>query len=262
MQKANTLDERAQRLLDEIEAGAFEGGSELPRALKKCLALGGFASSIQLRDWAAKELNGYGNEDMLPDYRRLFAPLAVDAFVGNGWITGQQISVWDLPEVCRDVLSGPVNVTSSISEIVHTLGHSEGQIKLQHSGMPDAAKIWNAESKEPFQRIERIYWTASRSAYSAIVDAVATKLVQLVAEIRAATPAGDQPTDAAVDQAFNVAIHGAKRSNITITAALAGEKAALESPQQPDTIGHRLARWEVIVGIVGVIVAVVAIMLT
>ena len=64
------------------------------------------------------------------------------------------------------------------------------------------------------------------------------------------------------DQAFNVAINGANRSTITINAALAGEGAAVESPQQSDHIGHRLARWEVIVGVISLIVAVVAFVFT
>lgn len=170
-----------RRLLDEIEAGAFEGGHELPRALKKCLALGGLASSERLRDWAAKELSGYESDDELPSYRELSAPLAVDAIVGNGWIKGQQISTWDLPEFCRDAFSGPVRVTASIAEVAQALEDCcEGTIKLQHSGMPDAVKVWNAESRRSYQHIERVYWTASKSAYSGVVEAVATKLVQLV----------------------------------------------------------------------------------
>lgn len=254
------VDARVRRLLDEIEAGAFEGGHELPRALKKCLALGGLGSSAQLRDWASKELNGYEPEDVLPGYRELSAPLAVDAIVGNGWIKGQQISTWDLPGFCRDAFSGPVRVTSSISEVAQVLADCrDGTIKLQHPGMPDAVKIWNAESSQPYQHIERVYWTASKSAYRGIVEAVATKLVQLVAEIRASAPGSVAATPAVIDSAFNVAVHGAKRSNITIQTAAAGGSATIASRQEPDVVAQRLARWQVIVGVIGVLVAIAAI---
>ncbi len=125
--------------------------------------------------------------------------------------------------------------------------------------MPDAVKIWNAESSQPYQHIERVYWTASKSAHRGIVEAVATKLVQLVAEIRASAPGSIAATPAVIDSAFNVAVHGAKRSNITIQTAAAGRSATIASRQEPDVVAHRLARWQVIVGVIGVLVAIAAI---
>lgn len=140
--------------------------------------------------------------------RELSAPLAVDASVGNRWIKGQQISTWDLPEFCREAFSGPVRVTASISEITQTLDDcDDGTIRLQHPAMPDAVKIWNSESRRPNQHIERVYWTASKSAYRGIVEAVASRLVQLVAEIRALAPANVAATPAEIEKVFSVAVH-------------------------------------------------------
>jgi hypothetical protein len=47
-------------LLSQIEEGALDSRVPLVDVLRKCVALGGQAGSAELRDWARRELDGYG----------------------------------------------------------------------------------------------------------------------------------------------------------------------------------------------------------
>lgn len=69
---------RSARLLQEIEAGALDSKTPIGELLRKVIALGGQSGSEELRDWATRELRGYGPGDELPEYRKVAAPLHVD----------------------------------------------------------------------------------------------------------------------------------------------------------------------------------------
>lgn len=72
----------------EIESGALDSDADLPKLLRTCIALGGSIGTADLRDWASRELKGYGPDDDLPEYRRIPAPLMLDGFTGSGRVTG------------------------------------------------------------------------------------------------------------------------------------------------------------------------------
>ena len=57
------------KLLDEIVDLAVEGETSLPVLLRKCLVLSHRLKNERLKMWAEKELDGYTNDDALPDYR-------------------------------------------------------------------------------------------------------------------------------------------------------------------------------------------------
>jgi AbiTii len=83
---------RDRSLLNKIEQAALDETVPVVVALRHCLALGGRAGSTALRDWASKELQGYGPDDDLPAYRVLPAMLKVDGAFPTGWIKGQPFS--------------------------------------------------------------------------------------------------------------------------------------------------------------------------
>jgi len=70
--------------------------------LRRCILLGGRAGSEALRRWATQELNGYGNDDVLPAYRRVPSAIQVDYQVGNQWAKGRTISPSAIPEYARE----------------------------------------------------------------------------------------------------------------------------------------------------------------
>jgi hypothetical protein len=60
-------------LLDDIIDLATNTGQSITVLLRKCIVLAHQIKNDRLKTWANKELNGYGDEDVLPDYRVISA---------------------------------------------------------------------------------------------------------------------------------------------------------------------------------------------
>ena len=108
-------------LLAQIERGAHDSGSELAALLRRCISLGGATGSDSLREWASRELLGYGNDEDVPDYRTAAAPLVLDAHVPGGRITGQQVPYTLIPDFARNDLSDDLELRQPIAEIAEML---------------------------------------------------------------------------------------------------------------------------------------------
>lgn len=211
-----------RRLLDEIESDALSDGVPLATALRKCIALGGQSGSEKLRDWASRELNGYADEE-LPEYRKLPAPLKIDAMTAGAQITGQQIGPHALPEPANKFIREEVELRFGVGEVEALVASRPAgeSIKLQPAGSTQIVALMNHEINEPFQQITALYWSVAPAAIRGVLDRIRTSLTVLVAEIRAATPGDPQtpPTEAA-DQAVQVVLTGKRsKANVTVTQA-------------------------------------------
>jgi AbiTii len=210
---------REQNLLVEIERDALDEAVPLAVVLRKCIILGGRSGSERLRDWATLELKGYHGDEDLPDYRVIAAPLMVDGFSGNLHVTHQQIAPSSLPEFAREHITERVELRDGVGGI-EALAAQE-PIKLMPAGASDLTRLMSAEAG-PYRHVESLYWSVSPSAIKSTLDQIRTSLAQLVAELRATTPSGEEvPSAEAADQAVNV-ILGGKRNRLTINAAQAG----------------------------------------
>src|SRR3546814_9342286 len=87
----------ADGLLSQIEDGALDSSTPLADTLRKCVALGGQAGSAELRDWARRELDGYGTEAELPDSSTGGAIIPLDGATVNAGITGPTLPHSPLP---------------------------------------------------------------------------------------------------------------------------------------------------------------------
>ena len=175
--------------------------------------------SEALRDWATRELDGYYGVDELPDYRVVPAAIQLDGMVPGGQITGQGVPPSALPEVARGRIKEEVSLRDGIGQIEELAKRTE--IKLGLPGGGDLARVMNAERGDPYQHIDRVYWSVAPVAVRGVVDHVRTSLVKLVAEIRAGTPEGDAvPSKAAADQAMTFLVTG-KRARVNVNAAQA-----------------------------------------
>jgi hypothetical protein len=65
-------------------------------------------------------------------------------------------------------------------------------VKLGPPGTAELVTIVN-QGLRPGQVIERLYWSVSTASIRGILDVVRTNLVELIAEMRAGTPAGQKP---------------------------------------------------------------------
>jgi AbiTii len=238
---------RDGNLLAEVQRDALDKNAPLSDTLRKLVALGGQAGSVQLREWASLELRGYlGSDVELPDYRIPSALLQVDALKGNYQITGQQISPRFLPDFAQEHIGEEVRLLHSVGEIEAMLGQAQaagGAIKITLQKSQDLIALMNHESNEPYQHIVAVYWSLSAPALAGVLDRVRTNLVELVAEMRAGmSDSADTPSQAVADQAVNVVVHG-KGARVNVTAAKAsGDGSHTVSAQQaPQVEGH--SRW-------------------
>lgn len=199
---------RSANLLNRIETEAMEG--DVVKALRLCLSLGGRTSSSTLRDWASQELDGYRGGE-IPPYRIITAPLAIDGRTINSIVSGQPISSIALPEFARDVISEQLPLAMSLpglAELVADALKSESSVRLGSPGSGEVVAYMNMKSDE-FTHIDTLYWKVARSALQEVIESIRSKLIGLVAEMRAGM-SGDEalPSSLVADNAVSVVIHG------------------------------------------------------
>jgi hypothetical protein len=195
-------------LLAELEAGLRDDKTTTTSLLQKCILLGGKAGSERLRDWARQELKGYHEVDLVPEYRRVVAPLCIDGATFGGLITGQQISSMSLPEFAREYVTEDLALTNALGELEGISRGPEDTVRLQPPDAQELVVLWNHQNSSA-DRITRLYWQVSRSTIAGVITGVRTALAELVAELLAVVPDGDQPpSKLAVDAAVHFVLTG------------------------------------------------------
>jgi hypothetical protein len=208
------VDTRAAELLAEIERDLLGGEVRTTALLQKCIVLGGRAGSEKLRDWASRELNGYGDEDEVPGYRSIGAVIQADVSTGNRLYKGHVISSIRLPKIARDAgVDENVTFKQGIGEIEDLAGRGDKAVTVTRPGAAIIAEEIDRLSGNPFQQTHSLYWSMSSSAVRGIVERVRTALAEFVGELVAHLPAdGSGPAAEAVDRAVTVVLTGDRAS--------------------------------------------------
>ncbi|MFF0151543.1 hypothetical protein [Micromonospora sp. NPDC005203] len=182
-----------EHLLDESEP--------LAGLLRKCLLLGAETGSEALREWARRELNGYGDEDEVPKYRKFQdVPISMDSMSGRFWRRGDIISRVNLPPEARGYVLEELTFRQPIEELQQLAGQK--QVSFTAPGLAVAQAIWNRELG-PFQNIDGLSYVVPGSAVMGILGQIRTKLVDVVADLTADTPMSELPRRGQVDAAVN-----------------------------------------------------------
>jgi hypothetical protein len=223
---------RASTLIDEIEREALDASIPVSSPLRKLVALGGQAGSRDLREWAGLELRGYYGTDVeLPEYRKPGATLRIDGATFNALITGQLISPSALPDPVNKHIDEQVPLNGGVAEIEAMIANAKGQesreIKLTLPMAQDVVRLMNHEIQQrgDVDRVTAIYWSLSHVTLEGVLDQIRTRLVELVAEMRAEMPnEAELPSAAVADNAVNVIVHG-KKAKFTVNTAQSSGKA-------------------------------------
>ena len=201
---------RRRGLFTEIERDLL---AEKPVAtlLRKLLLLGGQTGSRELREWASKELRGYESQDELPVYRRVPAPIQMDGVSRYAQVWAQRIGVSELPDFARDEVGEWVELSQGVGEIEALARHSsekDRSIKLSLPGARELARFMQSEAGGGIH-IDALYWRVSKVALEGVVDQIRTRLTELMAELRALTPATqDLPNASQAEAAYNIVVRG------------------------------------------------------
>lgn len=258
------MTKRTDRLLQDIEGGALGSRVPIGDLLRKAIALGGRAGSTELRDWAARELKGYGPNDELPEYRKIVAPLHLDAMNMRWIMKGQQISPTELPDSARDKINNDLNLRMGIAEIeklARKTRPDDDVVKLQPPLAAELVHYMNANHMAN-GHIERLYWAVAPVALEGVVEQVRTALTVMVAEIHAHLPegAGTPPAEVATN-AIHFAATG-KRNKINFTATQGGSRV---QPTPPPDDEQKPRHWlrmaaTVLIGLMTIVGVVFAFM--
>jgi AbiTii len=242
-------------LVDQIQEGVLDSRVSLADTLRKCVTLGGQANSSGLRDWARRELNGYGPDDELPEWRKVPAPIQVDFLNTRFIVRGQQISTWDLPDFARDAYKEEVELRSGVGELEALLRQADnGIVRLGLPGGSELLTYINRTNNDTHQKIERIYWALSIAAIHSILERIRNSLADRVGELRHAMSDESTTTSQAVSAPFSIS---GQRNRVTINSAQSngGGTSTIGQSREPDS---DWMRWAKIIG--GVIVGVATIL--
>lgn len=194
-----------ERILDESEP--------LAGLLRKCLLLGAETHSDSLRNWARSELNGYGDMDTVPDYRRLPSPpIRVDSISGNTWTKGQTYHRLQLPIYTHEAVPEEFSIRQPIEEL-ETLAKSSS-IAFTTGGLAYAQTLWNSKLDGMFQQIVNMSFVLSGSTITGVLSQIRTYLIDVIADLTADTPLTELPGKDQVDAA--VGQHIGTQYNTTI----------------------------------------------
>jgi hypothetical protein len=202
-------------LLREIQAAATETDVPLPTVLRKCKVLASRLRHEPLKEWTDWELNGYPNEDVLPNYRSRFGVTVLGHFSGpfGSGLRNARLPQFSVDEEHRDWLFH-VSFLEPVAVLEDMATRAEGGLRYP----------WPADLVAYYQ--ERFYedmvlMTADRVVASAVVrgilDTVRTRILTFALEIEEAAPdagegdRGDVSSER-VSQIFNTYIYGGQGS--------------------------------------------------
>lgn len=214
---------RHQGLRAQIEAGVLDDTLPVSSLLQKCVLLGGQAGSQKMVDWARQELNGY-DPKTVPEYRRLSVGLVAVMTNPAGYNPmHQRISDSVLPPRVREFLREE-GTDLDIAVLHGNIGQLEALArtgKAEHTLIPwwgdIITDLLNKYSVADNTRVQLVYWPVSDSALKGLLVQVRTALAELVAELDALTPQGqDVPDKAAADHAVQLVVTGGQ-NRITVT---------------------------------------------
>jgi hypothetical protein len=254
-------------LLGQIEREAVQANADLPTLLRKCIALGGISGSVALREWATRELKGYGQGDTLPPYRTIPAILVLDGATMTHRVSGQQISPTSLPDIAHDLIKEEVPLYGPIAELTDAIrnARNRGEINIDF-GIPAGSALTALTNHHlrvkgvQYQTIERIYWKAGVTSLVGVVDTVQTNLVELVAELRAGVGRGHAvPDKDLTDRAVNIVIYGDKnRVEVAHAVADAGGTAEINAAPEGESKARKIMYW--VAGVATVAAAAIALL--
>jgi hypothetical protein len=255
---------REHGLLSDIEEGLL-ANKPIADVLRMVIILGGKSGSAELRDWATKELNGYGSSDELPSYRIVAAPILLDGATPYAVVSRQSVAPSELPDFAQDHIHEEVSFRQGVGELDAMARQEHNQdVRIAIPGSRELARIMESQFSAT-QRIDRIYWSVSTIRVAGMVDRIRSRLAVLIGELRAATPSGEEvPSPEQTQNALNVVFHGAAR-NVTVNAVTStggGDISTSPTPKPSETpfwtLGKRLGA--LTVGAATIVATVIAIL--
>ena len=170
-------------LVNELIAKVVDSSTDLSEVLRKARVLASELRSEELGRWAEGELNGYNDEDVLPDYR-----VSIGSNFGNfvGYRTqgnGLPIALSNLPEDWRERMS-KLKLSSGVASLQEMF---RSEKNYQEEWPADAVAL---VSKDIYEEMNMVMaWKAIPKARIAdVLDAVRNRLLSFLLELKVQHP--------------------------------------------------------------------------
>lgn len=200
-------------LLREIQGDAVSSHTSLATLLRKCKILSVRLGNAQFRAWVDCELNGYQDDDILPEYRVLSVE-SIGDFVGP-WGSGLRNAA--IPPMS---LPGKLREYATQSKLIHSVSAYESLLAQDTEGAlrqhwpSDVVAILGGKIYQNMQCVSAWKVIPSNAVASAL-DTIRTRVLNFCLEIEAVAPdAGESPinqpplSQERVTQVFNTYISG------------------------------------------------------
>lgn len=161
--------------------------------------LGADTGSNSLREWARRELNGYGDEDEVPAYRHIPVPvIRMSSISGFTVVNNQRISRFELPSAAIEGVPEELHLREAVEELESYLAMPT--LAFTHNSLVYAQMVWNEELDE-YQQVTGLHFETTTSAIAGILGRIRTQLFDVVADLTSTTPMSELPRKDQVDAA-------------------------------------------------------------
>jgi hypothetical protein len=160
-------------LLQEIQAEAVDGNSDLSTLLRKCVVLSFQLNNPDLKKWAQSELDGYALSTDLPDYRVIKGVPSFGSFLGiaGSALRNAPLSLLGLPEPVRERFANP-EVREGVRSIAELITANQKEGLLRWPWPPEACEIFNHEGYRADFRLAEAWISVPVSRFVGILDTV------------------------------------------------------------------------------------------
>lgn len=199
-------------LLADIEAAAVDSTVPLPDLLRRCKVLAARLKHQEFASWIANELDGYGPDEPLPDYRRVKGGYLVGDYVGPfSTLKGHAIPLSEVSHDLREALQEH-RILDSVGTLANLLSRDDVQL-----GRPlPALHIKNRVPRFLDMELLSVSQPLDRSDIAGILDTVRNRVLDFALAIENEEPSageaapGERPriSEDRVTNIYHTTIHG------------------------------------------------------
>ncbi|WP_109391132.1 AbiTii domain-containing protein [Proteus cibi] len=167
-------------LFSEIQTDILNPKSNITDILRKCLVLAYKINNDVFIKWAELELGGYGNSDVLPDYRIQSTMIKGDFTDGHGrTFQGMIIDKHFVPDFLKDIFcSGKMDYPASYLEsLLHYSGDTDPRKDMPMSVLCEFKNLYSGLF------CMKAYEILPRTGCYSIIDSIKNKILKFLLEI-------------------------------------------------------------------------------
>ena len=172
-------------LLREIQSAALDSKVDICDLLRKCMMLAARLENEEFKGWVRKELNGYGLEEDLPNYRIIDCGSFGTFSNGVRYYPRLDIPLFNLPKE----IHGDLEVQcfrEPISSLIYLMeNNNDGFIHFRWP--PELVALYGYRIYHDYN-CQSAWKLVSCSSINAIVDTVRTRILEFVLEIEKEAP--------------------------------------------------------------------------